>query len=343
MKTIFLAWERYHARTSLLGRALGAQPRFVHRLGRVRGPRLLLKYLLQTIDTVAILLRERPAAVLVQTPPVFGAVLATLYAAVFPRTRVILDLHSGSFLSDKWTWALPLQRWCSRRAQMNIVHMHSLLSLMESWGAAAMDLGYVFEAGAPGTEPPGPLAPGTRIVVPCSFNTDEPVALVLEAARRLPDVTFYLTGNAERMPAALRRDRPANVALTGYLAVPAYLGLLQAADAVLALTTQDQTFQTGGAEAVWLSRPLILSDWPELRQVFTRGTVFVPHTADGLIAGVRAVQTHQADLIADMKVLKGEFDRALQVKYRRLRAIVGDAAPRPTPRGDWAADQESGQ
>jgi hypothetical protein len=340
MKTLFIAWEHYHARTSRLGRALGAEVRYVYRLGRVNGPKLVLKYLLQSVDTVAILARERPDVVFVQTPPVFGALLATLYALLFPTTRVILDAHSGTFLSPKWTWSLGLQRWCSRRAEMTIVHMASLLPVVERWGAPAMELGYVFEAGAPATEPSSLVAPGTNIVVPCSFNADEPVELVFEAARRLPDVTFHLTGKAERMPAGYQRSRPDNVRLTGYLSVPAYLGLLSEADAVLALTTQDQTFQTGGAEAVWLARPLILSDWPELRQVFTRGTVFVPHTVEGLVAGVRVVQARQGELAADMRVLKSEFDRSLQMKYRRLRAVIYGAAPRQTPRSDWAADQE---
>jgi hypothetical protein len=223
---------------------------------------------------------------------------------------------------------------------MTIVHMASLLRLLEDWGAPAMELGYVFEPSAPATDPSSSLPPGTNIVVPCSFNTDEPVTLVFEAARRMPDVTFHLTGNADRLPADLQRGRPNNAVLTGYLTVPAYLGLLSAADAVLALTTQDQTFQTGGAEAVWLARPLILSDWPELRHVFTRGTVFVPHTVEGLVAGVRAIQSRQDELSAEMRTLKSEFDRSLQMKYRRLRSVIHGALPRQTPRSDWAADQE---
>jgi hypothetical protein len=340
MKTLFIAWEHYHARTTRLGRALGAEVRYVYRLGRVSGPKLLVKYLLQSFDTIAILARERPDVVLVQTPPVFGAVLATLYGLLFPATRVLLDAHSGNFFSRKWRWSLGLHRWCSRRAAMTIVHMSSLLPVLERWGAPAMELGYVFEAGLPLTEPSAALPPGANLVVPCSFNADEPVELVFEAARRLPGVTFHLTGKAERMPASQQRRLPENVRLTGYLSVPAYLGLLSAADAVLALTTQDQTFQTGGAEAVWLARPLILSNWPELRQVFARGTVFVPHTVEGLVAGVREMQARHAQLSAEMRLLKSEFDRSLHLKYRRLRSVMVGAPPRQTPRSDWAADQE---
>jgi glycosyltransferase involved in cell wall biosynthesis len=135
--------------------------------------------------------------------------------------------------------------------------------------------------------------------------------------------------------------KPANVHFTGYLTVAAYHGLLRQADAVVALTTQDQTFQTGGAEAVWLGRPLIISNWPELRKVFAQGAVFVDHTPDSLAAGVRAVQTRGRDLEKDMGQLKRKFDRELSVKVRHLRTVLEDSGASAQPQvGDWAADKE---
>ena len=76
MKAVFFAWEKYHARTELLARAVGAQVLYQYRLGRVKGPPLLLKYALQAWDLVGLLGRERPDAVVVQTPPVFPAIIA---------------------------------------------------------------------------------------------------------------------------------------------------------------------------------------------------------------------------------------------------------------------------
>ncbi len=340
MKTVFLAWENYHARTELLGKALGARVFYSSHLGRGGGPRLLLKYLWQGADTIAFLLRERPRAILVQTPPVFPALIAAVYALVFRGTRLMIDAHSGSFLSPKWRWALPLHRWCSRRADVTIVHMRSLLAVVAGWGARATVLSYVFDE-----QPPAsvayPLPAGLNVAVPSSFNPDEPLDLLFAAAALVPHAHFHVTGDARRIPADVLAGRPPNVTFTGYLTVPEYFGLLRAADAVLALTTQDHTFQTGGAEAVWTGRPLIVSDWPELRQVFSRGTVFVDHTPAGLAAGVRAVAEHGAALADEMQQLKREFDGELRAEVRRLRArLYGVANWVPAPVGDWVAEEE---
>jgi glycosyltransferase involved in cell wall biosynthesis len=340
MKVVFLAWEKYHARTELLARAVGAQVHYQYRLGRVKGPRLLLKYALQTLDTLRVLRRERPDGLLVQTPPIFPAILGVLYALAVKETRVILDVHSGAFLSRKWRWSLPLLRWCARHARLTVVHMPSLVPVVECWGAAALELSYVFEP-----EPPrpaaAPLGPGTHIAVPSSFNTDEPVDLIFQAAAGVPDVHFHLTGDARRLPAEVLARKPGNIHFTGYLSVPDYQGLLCQADAVLALTTQDQTFQTGGAEAAWFGRPLIISDWPELQKVFSHGAVFVQHTPESLAQGVRSVQARGAELQKEMEQLKRKFDRELLVKVRHLLSVLEDNAASSQPQvGDWAAHKE---
>jgi hypothetical protein len=221
-----------------------------------------------------------------------------------------------------------------------MVHMPSLAPLVRTWGARAMAMGYVFEAEAPPTEA-YPLPAGTNIAVPCSFNSDEPVAIVFEAAARLPRVHFHLTGDPRRLPPALAASKPDNVTLTGYLALTEYTGLLRAADAILALTTQNQTFQTGGAEAVWLGRPLIMSDWPELRHLFDKGTVFVTHDAESLAAAVLAVEANGPALAREMGALKGEFDAERQAKVRRLQAVIsGDEAQPALPVHEWVVNEE---
>src|SRR5687767_13451108 len=98
MKGIALAWASSHARTNSLCQALGLKPIFIWRLGRVRRWLLPVKYVWQALDTVMVLLREQPDAILVQTPPVFVALLAAAYAAWRP-CRVIVDAHSTAFVS----------------------------------------------------------------------------------------------------------------------------------------------------------------------------------------------------------------------------------------------------
>ena len=90
-------------------------------------------------------------------------------------------------------------------------------------------------------------------------------------------------------------------AYVGYLPDEEFYGLLEAAHAVMSLTTQDHTFQSGASEALWLGKPIITSDWPLLRAYFDRGTVHVDNTVQGIRRGIVAMQrdllSHQAGIL----------------------------------------------
>lgn len=74
-----------------------------------------------------------------------------------------------------------------------------------------------------------------------------------------------------------------NCRLTGYLPYDRYVGLLRGVDVILDLTSQDHTLLMGAFEAVSLGTPLIVSDWPILRDYFSLGTVHVPNTVEGFV------------------------------------------------------------
>jgi glycosyltransferase involved in cell wall biosynthesis len=85
---------------------------------------------------------------------------------------------------------------------------------------------------------------------------------------------------------------PENVTLTGFLSNEAYGGLLADADAVLVLTTLNHTMQRGAYEAIYQGTPVIVSDWPILRDAFPEGAAHVANTAASIAAAVRAVQAN---------------------------------------------------
>ncbi len=75
------------------------------------------------------------------------------------------------------------------------------------------------------------------MVVVNSFAVDEPLAELLEAARRLPELRFFVTGNPELARRGLLASKPTNVEFTGFVSEEKYAGLLRAADVVVVLTT----------------------------------------------------------------------------------------------------------
>ena len=60
--------------------------------------------------------------------------------------------------------------------------------------------------------------------------------------------------------------KPDNCHLTGYIPYEQYVGLMRQVDTVIDLTDRDHTLLLGAFEAVSLGTPLIISDWPILRE-----------------------------------------------------------------------------
>ncbi|MEM9773433.1 MAG: hypothetical protein AAF902_02555 [Chloroflexota bacterium] len=264
---------------------------------------------MQTFATFRVLLRERPDVVFVQNPPI------TILLPVFPYcllfgAKYIIDSHTGAFTDFKRT--LGLHKWLSKRALTTIVHNREQEKIMKEWGVRYCVLGF-----ADTEYPPGAYyktAEGFNIAFSCSFAPDEPIEEVFEAARMLPDVNVYITGNYKRLSDERLALKPANCHFTGFIEFDEYVGLLRNADAVMALTTRDGTLLSGGFEAVSLERPLIVSDWPVLENYFSKGTVYVDNTATGIATGIQYVVDNRVILNENIKelrkILNQEWERS---------------------------------
>ncbi|HSK90955.1 MAG TPA: glycosyltransferase family 4 protein [Euzebyales bacterium] len=292
-RSLFLVWgpPSHGPRSKVFARALGIDVVFLHATRR-RG--LLVapwKYAYQAVATVALLARRRPRVVLVQSPPSIAVAVVWAYAAL-SGARFVVDAHSAAL--DTWYWARPawLHGFLARRAAATIVTNEHFAARIRAQGGHAVvvhDIPATFTIG----DPP-PLADGFRIVVVNTFAPDEPLDEILAAAAEVPDVTFYVTGDLARPGARSPNGAPPNVRFTGFIADEAYFGLMDAADAVLCLTTRDHTMQRGACEALSMGRPIITSDWPLLRSYFRLGTVHVATDAAAIRDGIeRLVRDHE--------------------------------------------------
>ena len=246
-----------------------------------------LKYIGQALETWRILGAERPRAVFVMTPPLFAGLVAWAHCRMRGGVFVV-DAHTAAFLHPRWRYLQALQFWICRRAATTLVTNEYLRGLVERRGAHATivpDVPVQFEAGAAYE-----LTGGFKVVVVSSFNPDEPVREIVDAAKALEEVSFFLTGNPKSLPAQLARDLPQNVRLTGFLSASAYGSVLTSADAVMTLTTRDHTMLRGAWESVYAGTPVIVSDWPILREAFDEGAVHVDSTPEGIAAGVEEMR-----------------------------------------------------
>ena len=149
----------------------------------------------------------------------------------------------------------------------------------------------------------------------CVFAADEPVDEVIDAARACPDVTFQITGALDLAAARLGDDLPPNVELVGFLDPDDYAAALAGADVVLALTTESTSVVRAAYEAVYAGRPLIVSDWPELRSLFPYA-VAAGNTGPRIAAAV-------SDAVARRDALLEVSDEALSTQEHRWQQQIG--------------------
>jgi glycosyltransferase involved in cell wall biosynthesis len=125
---------------------------------------------------------------------------------------------------------------------------------------------------------------GRVVCVPFIFTRDEPVDVLVAAARQLPDVEFRVTGNPERLPKEI--EIPPNVTLVGFLDSRQFLKELSDSDVVLVLSTEPQSVMRTAYEAIRLGRPLVVSETAATRQYFP----FALHTENSGLAVAKAIR-----------------------------------------------------
>lgn len=318
-KTVFIAWQVHNRRSELLAQHLGASMYFVNFGQRGKLWQLPVRYPVQAWQTWRILLGARPDMIFVQNPPIFCVLIASIYARCYGAEYVI-DSHTSTFISPGWRWSLGIHRLLSRGALTTIVTNHSLEQIVNGWGCRAFVLGFT-----PGYYPVGEAFPFTgqfNVAVVSSFEWDEPLEVLFEAARQLPLVRFYITGDSARCPANLLERKPDNCWLTGYLPYEQYIGLLRGAGVVMDLVSSDQTLLLGAFEAVSLGTPVIMSDWPVLRNYFPIGTVHVSNTVEGIRDGVRSAQCEQATLRRGVLRLRDQLEAEWTQKIAGLQNLM---------------------
>lgn len=323
---LFIVWGKPYGshRSQLMAHLLGLE--VVHVYAEMRRTRLNSgwRYVVQAVKTIQLLNRKRPEVVFIQNPPIFAVLCVYLWSRL-RRTgpQFIIDSHTDALLAPWWRWLSPLHRFLSKRAITTLVTNEHLRQLVSSWGATAHILGDP-PATYPNREKPALSPDAFHVVMVSTASYDEPIAAVLEAARQLPAVQFHITGNwpARRPDDWDKAQAETNIHFTGYIPDEQFYGLLEAADAVMCLTTQNHTIQSGANEALWLGRPIITSDWPLLRTYFSQGAVFVDNSAADIEQAILTVQQKYATLQAEIIQLQTDRRREWHQKAGDVLALI---------------------
>lgn len=323
LKELFIVWGAFQGsrRSEQLAKKFNIDIKYIYfttKQGLLYAP---FKYAYQAIATLILLARQHPDVVFIQNPPTFAPLFVYLYCLLFGK-RFIIDTHTGALIYPQWKWTLPLQRFLSHRALTTILTNEHLAQEVAAWGANS----FVLEDPPMVIEIPKPMIlkdSSLNVVMVSVAYPDEPVAEMVEVARNLPEMDFYITGdftNSIYFQDAVR-NAPANVHFTGFLRED-YFALLEAVDVVVCLTTDDHTFQSGANEALWLGKPLITSDWPILRRYFNKGTLHISNTVEDIQQGLLEIQKNLANFQADILALQEERRRQWYEKAEALLDLI---------------------
>lgn len=332
VKSVFIVWYGYSRRAETLATELGGQVNFIYET-RLKGRWLTpLRYLVQGWKTWRLLEREQPEVVLVQAPPIFAPLIVAIWCELRGKTRrpghqipYAIDCHTGTFYGRKWSWALPLLRLLSLRAAVTLVASEAALGILQNWKVRSIFLVDGLPTLSPATGTVGSEGKA-RVAVISSFAADEPIAEIFAAARLLPHVTFYLSGNPKGMAAKLLTKKPENVILTGFLPDDVYAGLLQNVDGLVILTTEQHVLNCGAYEAVAMERPAVISDWPGLRRCFTRGFLYVTNMPEAIAAGIEKMLSEQTMLKNEIIAMRSELVNRRQPHFDQFVTFltIGD-------------------
>jgi len=333
VRPIYVQWLRFQRRPLSMAAHFGFEVHFLSTALNRKWLRLF-DYAWKAVMTVALLVRQRPDCVWVASGPVFAVQTVLLTRRLTGgRYKVVADCHNSTFLPP---WSnMPFARAALDGVDACLIHNDRVLPTARALGVAPTRL-LVLEdrpadpSATPAPAPRGDAAiPGSYVVFPCGFRADEPLEIVLDAARRLDPVPIFITGDHERMKAGSRLSaRSGNVRLTGFLERAAFEDLLGHAGAVLGLTDRDGVQLSVANEAVGFGLPMVLSDTATLRSMFPKGVIFVETaSAENIAQGCRAALAEGDRLRREVQLLRRERIEHWEAQAERLQARLRPNQP----------------
>ena len=286
-KIVFISWAPYCSRSDNIARELGGKSYMVYyeSLGS-NYYTIALKYLLQTVKTLMILFRDRPDTVFVMSPPVIACFPVLIYCKLF-RKKYIIDAHTAAFLHDRWKNLTFLNRFFTKRAFQTNVTNETLGKIVEEWGGRfyiVTDVPIVFKD----CENCSLSFNKFRSIITLinTFATDEPLETFIKATETFSDVDFYVTGKISKTSFSIVASAPNNVIFTDFLDEQDYAELLRNSDLICVFTDRNYTMLRGAYEAIYLEKPVLISDWKILRDNFSMGASFVDNSLDAIRNGI---------------------------------------------------------
>jgi len=315
---LFLGWS-YSRRSEDIAIIMGIEYFYFPLSQRIR----FFQFPLLFIKTLLFLSKKRPEVIFIQHPPVHAILPVFLYC-LFTKTQFIIDSHiiPGTTITEKphHHIYLLLHRFYSYYAAVTLFHSDVILKRFKRWRCRCM----VLENPVRNLEIKGnfPVRERPAVGMVSSFSPDEHILDVIESAKKLKDVYFYITGKKNKIPPGLVKSAAENICFTGYIKGDDYYEFLKSMDTVIVLTDREESALLGAYETISCGTPLVLSDTWIMRYYFPIGAIFVENRKEAIGKGIRKALEENEKLRREMRELKGEKIEKQAENFLRIKNLT---------------------
>lgn len=316
---IFLSWS-YSRRSEDIAALEGIEYFYFPIKQKIR----FYQFPLLFIKTVFFLIKRRPEVIFIQHPPVH-ALLPVLLYSFFSRAKYVIDSHitPGTTLVEKpyHNIYLLLHRFYSYNAAVTLFHSRAILERLKQWRCNCMVLENPVRILELKSTYHVLRKPAVGMVT--SLSPDEDIQEVIDAARDLKNITFYITGDEKKVIGSTLSSVSKNIIFTGFIKGKDYYEFLKGMDAIIVLTDREESALLGAYETVSAETPLVLSDTMTMRYYFPYGAIFVRNRKDSIKEGIELAIRESGRLTKEIKQLKIDKLGKQDKNFSRIEKFLG--------------------
>ena len=291
------------------------------------------RYAASLLKTLGLLWRFRGEVVCVQNP---SMVLAFFAAILRPLLRYVLivDRHSNFEAYDRSSRSFVhailrgMSRFSIKRADLTIV------TNTEIADAYIRGVGTPFVLPDPYPDTPAASGPAIRpdpdtlsVMFVSSWQTDEPIAEVMEACRRMGSrVRVSISGRVRPGYEALLRDAPANFVATGFLSDEEYFELMRSVDLVIAVSTRQGTLCCGAYEGVAMGKPVLVNNEQITKEHFSEGALYTDSTVEDFVRLFTIALQERDTLALDVRRFYQKSTERIRERIATLSRMIDELA-----------------
>lgn len=262
---------------------------YIKKIGFLPIP-VFLRYIVQAIITVFVLIKNNPRIIAVQNPPIFAVLIVWLYCMFF-RRQILIDSHTAGFLDKKWIFFFPIFKFLSLRATLSTCHNYKNLEILKKWGVRnCREISFAvpfYDIGDDSSLKDKRIEFILRsdkkfVLMVNRFASDDDWKLVLRTALKCPETVFFITGEVSDKIKKEIKGVSENVVFTGYLGHSDFIKLMSRCDVILCLTLRKDTKLWSIQETLSLNKPFIFSDTEVLNYYFKDIGISVKHNEEDL-------------------------------------------------------------